>query len=353
MIDVLRVRRLWLVSAAVVGVAVGLIVAFVGSASRRAEATVLVSSKSGPSQVVPFLPDLKTLATSSLLAGNIRSTLRLSESEESVRRRLRASIRPQTQVIAISATGSDARSTQQLAQEAAVVFALLVGERFRTTAPPLRASVLDPAHLLGGPERHVLRNALIGAVLGLAIGTAVAVLLGGVSAVPAQAPPREARDLSRREALLERRVKTVTARERELASSAASLATRDRELAKREREVEERAAAAAEVVMAPEPTRAPEPEPIVAAQHEPEPEPELKPEVVAAPPPEPATASTGGWNINELGRLVAARAADTPTATLEEWRSYLFYLRDVANTDGDLPSPFSPLVEDIFGDLLA
>jgi capsular polysaccharide biosynthesis protein len=322
-----RDRRLWIVSAALVaGVAIGLILSFTGAASHRAEASVLVSSKQGPSAVEPFLPDLRTLATSSLLAGNVRSTLRLSESAESLRARLRAAIRPHTQVIAISATGSSARSAQQLAQEAAVVFSLLVGERFRTTTPPLKAAVLDPAHVLGGPNRHVPRNALLGALIGLVLGTVAAVLFVGPPPAPAQAPPTAARDLMRREKLLERRISSVTAREHELATRAGAVTAQERELATRERELEERAAAPAETP---------------------------KPEVPApAPGPEPAPAErAGGWNINELDALVAEKG-DAHPAHVEEWRAYLFFLRDHASADGELPAQFDPLIAEIFGALI-
>jgi hypothetical protein len=326
-----RDRRLWIVSAAlVVGVAVGLIFSYTGSASRRAEASVLVSSKQGPAAVAPFLPDLKTLATSSLLAGNVRSTLRLSASAESLRSRLHATIRPHTQVIAISATGSTARSSQQLAQEAAVVFSLLVGERFRTTTPPLTAAVLDPAHVFGGPNRHVLRNAFLGALIGLVFGTVAAVLFVGPPPAPAQVPPTAARDLMRREKLLERRISRVTAREHELASRAGIVKAQERELALRERELEEAAAAqtagagAAEARMA---------------------------ELEAAPPsdlePEAAIARGRGWTIDELDALVEANG-DADPAQVEEWRAYLFFLRDHASADGRLPESFDSLIAEVF-----
>jgi capsular polysaccharide biosynthesis protein len=332
-------RRLWIVSAALVaGVAVGLIVSFTGSASLRAEASVLVSSKQGPAAVEPFLPDLRTLATSSLLTGNVRSTLRLSESAESLRTRLHASIRPNTQVIAIAATGSSARSAQQLAQEAAVVFSLLVGERFRTTTPPLQANVLDPAHVLGGPNRHVLRNTLLGALLGLVLGTVAAVLFAGSPPAPAKAPPSAARDLMRREKVLEQRISTVTARERELASRAGAVNAQERELAERQRELDKRAVASAP----------PAPAPVVET---PQPEPEV---AVPAPQPEPSSPTAErprGWNINDLDALVSAKG-DAHPAHVEEWRAYLFFLRDHASADGELPGQFNALIEEVFAPLV-
>ena len=329
-----RDRRLWLVAGAVVvGVAIGLTLSFTISAPRRAEAAILISAKQGPSAVEPFLPDLKTLATSSLLAGNVRSTLRMAESAESLRRRLHAEIRPHTQVLAISATGKDARSAQQLAQEAAVVFALLVDERFKTTTPPLHAAVLDPAHVLGGRNRHVLRNAVIGGVLGLVLGTAAAVLFGGPPAAPAQAAPEAVRDLMRRENLLEKRIKSVTARERELAARAALVTTKQRELQKRQ---------AAEPVPVAAPAPPPPQEPEVPVESPPRP---------AEAAPRPASAGAGGWNMNDLDALVTANGESHPDQ-LEEWRTYLFFLRDHASIDGDLPAQFDSLIEDVFGAVL-
>jgi hypothetical protein len=339
-----RDRRLWVVAGALVaGVVIGLIVSYTSFAKRRAEASVLISSNRGPSAVDPFLPDLRTLATSSLLAGNIRSTLRLSESAETVRSRLHATIRPNTQVIAISATGKDGRSAQQLAQEGAVVFALLVGERFKTTTPPLHASVLDPAHVLGGPDRHIGRNTVVGGLLGLVLGTVASVLFGTRPPHPAQAPPTEVRELMRREKLLERRITTVASRERELASRAALVTTQERELEKRRRDVEKHAAARAAPPPAPKPEPVPRPDPVVSgppASPQPEPEPRL-----VTPSPR-----IGGWNIHELEALVAANDRADP-GVVEEWRAYLFFLRDHASADGWLPPQFDSLIDEVFGAL--
>ena len=112
------------------------------------------------------------------------------------------------QVIVISASGKNSKLAQQLAQEAAVVFSQLVGERFKTT-PQLRATILDPAHVVGGPNRHVLRNVLIGSLIGLIVGTVVAGLFVPAPLAPAQAPPESVRELMRREKLLERHLGSV------------------------------------------------------------------------------------------------------------------------------------------------
>jgi capsular polysaccharide biosynthesis protein len=116
---------------------------------------------------------------------------------------------------------------------------------------------------------------------------------------------------------LDERVSAVTARETALARRAA-------DLAKRERELEEKEA--------------------------------------AVPPPTPAPAPAGGaparssaygaWSLGALERLVEERQDEFPQRR-EEWRSYLFYLREHADPDGRLPAPFDPLVDDVFAELVA
>jgi hypothetical protein len=81
-----------------------------------------------------------------------------------------------------------------------------------------------------------------------------------------------------------------------------------------------------------------EPEP------EPEPEPELPPAAVVADPMAVPT-------LHELERLVAAAGAEHPER-VEEWRWYLFYLRDFARPDGSLDPTFGLLIETAFSVLL-
>jgi hypothetical protein len=61
--------------------------------------------------------------------------------------------------------------------------------------------------------------------------------------------------------------------------------------------------------------------------------------------------SVGGWNVNDLQRAVDSRREATPAET-EQWRTYLFFLREHASSDGALPSQFDSLVEDVFADVL-
>jgi capsular polysaccharide biosynthesis protein len=86
-----------------------------------------------------------------------------------------------------------------------------------------------------------------------------------------------------------------------------------------------------------------------AARREPAPE----PTAVASPPPAapPVPAPNGAWRLAELERLVEANAAAYPNR-IDEWRSYLFYLRDYADPGGHLPGHFDWLIEDTFGELL-
>lgn len=331
-------RRWWPLAAGVLlGLLVGLLVSLLGSGTRRAEASVLISSPAGPPAVKPLLPNLRELATSGVVAGNVRSTLRLSESTETLRRRLSATVRPESQVIAVSATDKSADPARQLTQEAAVVFAQLVESRFGTATPELHAAVLDSAHVLDGPDRHFARNLLIGGLVGLLLGSAAMFVLASGTPPPVVTVPDDS-DLKRREQLLEQRVLRVSARERALAAHAGKLTAREQALEARaakleasERELEERAAE----------SPAPQTEAI------PEPAPEA-----AEPTPEPAEPiRPGAWNLDELQRMVDAETGATPEQA-EEWRSYLFLLREHAAHDGALPRSFDGLLSDVFGELV-
>jgi capsular polysaccharide biosynthesis protein len=75
--------------------------------------------------------------------------------------------------------------------------------------------------------------------------------------------------------------------------------------------------------------------------------------VAAAPEPLPAPAETNGaYNLATLERLAAEHASAHPDR-VEEWESYLFFLRDFAAPDGALPHSFDGLVEETFGMLLS
>ena len=344
-------RRWWPLAAGVLaGIVVAIAVSLLGSTSRKAEAKVLITSPAGTAAVRPLLGNLRELATSGVVAGNVKSTLRLPESAESLRRHLDASVRPGSEVIAITATDASADRARQLAQEAAVVFGQLVEARFGTSTPELHAAGLDSAHVLAGPDRHFLRNGLIGALVGLLLGAAAMFLLAGRRReAPVVVPDGDDRELEERERLLEERLKTVTARERELATRVGKAAARDKESearsaerAAREQALDDRVAKLAKKERELEQRPAPPPPP-------PPPEPESVPVPTPEPEPERITRA-GAWNVNDLERAVAAQS--NPSAEqAEEWSTYLFFLREHASSDGALPPQFDGLVEDVFGSI--
>jgi hypothetical protein len=354
-------RRWWpLVLGVLLGVLAGVLVSLLGSSTRRAEASVLISSSAGPAAVTPMLPNLRELATSGVVAANVRSTLRLTTSIPELRRQLHATVRPQSQVIAISATDEVADHARQVAQEVAVVFAQLVEARFGTEEPALHAAVLDSAHVLGGPDRHLARNALIGALVGLLLGSAsMFVFASGTRPVVAAGGGDQ--DLRKREGLVDQRVKGVTARERALADRAGKLAAREQELDARaaaleaaERELGSRAGevatsqrelagSAAEIAASKR-----ELEELAAAPPPPLPEPVSTPAAEAEPALPPRT---GTWNLNELQTAVDGYADPTPEQA-ENWRTYLYFIREHASPDGTLPRSLDSLIADVFADIV-
>jgi capsular polysaccharide biosynthesis protein len=347
-VEVLELRRAWLIPAAVLlGVLVGLAVSLVSSTSREAEAQVLISSPRGTSAVTPFLPNLRELAKSGVLAGNVRSTLRLKESTAELRDHLDAEVAPQSQVIVISATDDDADKARQIAQEAAVVFTQLVQSRFGQRSPPLQAALTDSAQVLSEPNRHFVRNALIGGVLGLVLGLLTALLLQGgrVGEGAGDLPEGAVRALRKRESQVEERVKIVSAREYELAKRAGQLASRERELDKRASELVAREAELSK-----------QGKELVAKERELESRPALEPPVpepVLSPEPgTPVPVTPGGvWNIFDLEHAVEEQENASPEQA-EEWRAYLYFLREHASADGTLPRSFEPLISEVFVELM-
>ena len=350
-------RRWWPLAAGVLaGIVVALLVSLLGSTSRTGEAKVLITSPAGTAAVRPLLGNLRELATSGVVAGNVKSTLRLPESAESLRRHLDASVRPGSEVIAITATDASADRARQLAQEAGVVFGQLVEARFGTSTPELHAAGLDSAHVLAGPDRQFLRNVLIGALVGLLLGSALMLVL----AIRTRQDAVD-EELSKREDLVEQRVNGVTARERAIADRAGKLAAREqelderaaalaaaerevgsraRELASSERKLADRAAEIAmskrelEVLAAAPPPRPPEPVSVPQVDTE-----------LALPP------RTGTWNLNELQAAVDAYADPTPEQA-ENWRTYLYFVREHASPDGTLPRSLDPLIADVFAEIV-
>jgi hypothetical protein len=91
--------------------------------------------------------------------------------------------------------------------------------------------------------------------------------------------------------------------------------------------------------------RSPRVEPVAEQPHS------LMAEIAAGPDARKASRKTGGWNIWELERLLAAQAK--PDSDRDYERSMmLVYLREFADSDGQLPSQFDALVSEAFGDLV-
>ena len=277
------------------------------------------------------------------------------------RRHLDASVRPGSEGIAITATDASADRARQVAQEAAVVFGQLVEARFGTSTPELHAAGLDSAHVLAGPDRHFLRNRLIGALVGLLLGSALMfVLASGTRQVAASV----ADDLSKREDLVELRVNGVTARERAIADRAGKLAalrTRARrarcgprcrqargrftgprggleraearrptkEIATRKRELEALAFAP------PPPSPEPVPAPVVRSR--------------AGPP-------CSGRHLESQRATKGLGDAHTGAPTAEQaenWRTTLYFLRSHASPDETLPPrSLDPLIADVFAEIV-
>jgi hypothetical protein len=305
-----RIARVgWPVLAGVlVGLAAGAIWTVAQPERHRAEARVIVRGAEA-SRVVPAV---EALAESSLLEQNVAQTLHLRRPPEV------SADKGQGGVLTLSVEAGNSDRARQIDAEVAVVLAQLVSSRFRNLQ--LTTTVLDPAHTVEQTSPTPGRNLLLCGVIGLVAGLAAAVALARRRALPIVAGAIDP-SFERR---LKARVDAVAKRERALAKRAGELAAREKQLARRE---EELAAASAR----------PAPSPVVP---EPEPEPVIAPQTASA-----------HWNINALETLVRQHAAAHP-AKVEEWNTYLFFLREHAEPDGTLPRTFDDLVNDVFGELL-
>jgi capsular polysaccharide biosynthesis protein len=286
----------------------------------RADARVLVRPQS--SRIVPAV---EALAESSLIASNVAQTLHLSSPPH---------ISAKTGmggVLTVSVEAGSRERARQIDAEAVVVLTQKVEERFGAS-PGVTATLLDPAHTAEQTSPTPGRNFLVAALIGLAAGIAVA-------AATRRREPAENRgqgldpDAERR---LRARIEEVAKRERALARRAAELAEREKRLHRREEEL-----LAAAVRPSPSPPVPREPEP-VAVPEAPEQEPE---------PPTPPEPVPGEWTLRALERGVQEHA-NTDPVRYEEWKTYLFFLREHADHDGRLPSSFRGLVADVFGDLI-
>jgi capsular polysaccharide biosynthesis protein len=325
-------RVLVVVAAIAIGAGIGAAVASFGHVEYKAQASVRVSANRGPATVTPLLPTLRELATSSVLAGDVKSTLRLPGSAESLRKQIHATTPSHTQLITISFRNRNRTRAGQIAQEIAVKLTELVPARFGSTIPGLKATLFDQAHVVSRSAPDYLGDTLIGAAIGLVLALGV---LAGTTRRPPQ--PEAVSDpegvLAAREAHVRDRIAGVTAREQALARRAAELAQRERAL-----EAREGAQKPVEITLEPEPALLTAPEPEIVPVVEPEPVRVAEEEAAARP------------TLGELERLVSANADRFPDA-VEEWNAYLFFLRDYADSAGRLPASFDGLIEDVFGRL--
>jgi capsular polysaccharide biosynthesis protein len=159
-------------------------------------------------------------------------------------------------------------------------------------------------------------------------------------ATPTELPAADP-ELARRERELEERVVALTHRELELARRAAAVAAQARE-AEAAAEVLERRTEELEEWASELDSRAEE--------QPPEEHPALAEPAPATEAPGPA--GDGRWNLFALERLVEQHGEEFPDR-LDEWSSYLYFLREYANPDGSVPASFDGLIEDTFGELVA
>jgi hypothetical protein len=319
-------RAAWPVLAGLlIGLAAGGVWTVLQADRYRAESRVLVRGDARG-----LVAAVKALAESSLLEQNLAQTLRLEETP-----RISAT-GGSGGVITLSAEGGSSERARQIDGEAAIVLGRLVTTRFGSGA---EATVLDPAHTVEQTSPDPSRNLLITGLIGLAVGTAIALGRGR------RRPPEIAVGVdAAAEQRLQERIDAVASRELALARRAGELAQRESVLERDQAALELRTREPAiepEAEPEPEPVPEPEPEP----EPEVEPEPEREPEIVAAP-----VATRGGWTLDELEEVVRRQHAD-PVQT-EEWMTYLFYLREHAAADGSLPRSFDGLVNEVFGSLL-
>jgi hypothetical protein len=165
----------------------------------------------------------------------------------------------------------------------------------------------------------------------------------------AAASEAEREQLAAREAALGEREAELTARVSALTEREIDLARRVREVAEREKAVQGRAeglaleAADLELRLEEVETAERDHVPSVAAPKPTDPLP-----VTVLPVGDP---SPGRWNLLVLERLINDNGERFPDR-LEEWASYLYFLRDYAEPDGSIPVSFDWLVQETFAELL-
>ena len=344
-------RVFWPIAAGLLlGLAVGGVWTLLQSDRYRAETHLLL--RGGPT--TRLSPAVLTLATGSVVQENVRQTLRLSRAPD-------LSARLDRNILVIFAEAGSRDRARQVDAEAAQVITQLVSARFGSDG--LHTSLLDPAHVVDQPSPTPGRNLLIAGLLGLVVGGAFAYPRWRRGAVPPGVGGAVDPEVERR---LKQRLGDLTKRERALARRAGELAERETKMEKQREKLEQlearlkqrdaelgqtkqALAARADDIAAGEKAleaRAAEPPP--PPPPEPAPAPAFYPPPDAAPQP---AVRMGTWNMNDLQRVVDSQRSATPEQ-VEEWTTYLFFLREHAASDGSLPRQFDGLVEDVFGELV-
>ncbi len=342
--DLARLGRIgWpLLAGALAGLAAGAIWTFAQADRYRADARVLVRATTG----AQVMPAVKTLAESSLVEQNVAQTLRLSSAPH-----LRATA-GDGGILTVSVEAGSRERARQIDAEGVVVLTQKVAQRFGITA-----TVLDPAHTAKQTSPTPARNLLVGCLIGLVAGLAAALALvrpARETASPFEVEPSVEKrlraridEVTKRERALARRAGELAARERLTEDGAsersALLQKRETELAGREREFEERVGAHAEEVERIEVERLALAEAAQTAEREPPP--------AASLTQAPDHASAQELSLEALEGLVAKGRLEHPDRA-EEWTTYLYFLREHADSSGRLPDHFKGLVADVFSPLL-
>jgi hypothetical protein len=341
-------RAFWPIAAGLLlGLAIGGVWTLLQSDRYAAKAHVTLSG--GPAS--RLAPAVETLANGSVVEQNVKQTLRLSGPPD-----LSASV--DNNIVEVRAEAGSPERARQVDAEAVQVLTQLVAARFGSQG--LQATLLDPAHVTEQTSPTAGRNLLICGLLGLVVGGG---LVYGRLRRRAALPVGSGAVDPNLEYRLKKRVDEVTKRERALARRAGELAKREAELEQRRGQLDEQESLLAErdaELGATKKQLAERAGSIAASERELEaraavPPPPAEPKPAPAPAavavaPAPAATRVGSWNVNELQRAIDSQSNAT-AEQIEEWMTYLFFLREHAAVDGSLPPQFDGLVEDIFGEM--
>jgi hypothetical protein len=275
------------VAVGVAGAILGAVVAYTGSTSHRAATTLSVQRGGNPA----IVPTVVALAQTSVLAENVSQAVHVPTA--TVARRLHARALAGTALLELTYDDPSASQAAQVAQQAASTLESLVVARF----PALRVAVVDPAHPVSSAGRPVLRDMLIGALLGLLVGAALGsrrIRLPSLPKVPSLPKPSLPKP---------------------------SLPKLPR--------------------LPKPPKRVPKPKPVpIPAPAEPEPEP--------APLPEPEPVELG--ELGELRAALAAYGAEFRPDQVTEWEAFLDALEPHL-VNGELPSSIAQVADEVFAPL--